>query len=132
MSKSYGNVIPIFASPAEQKKLIMRIVTDSRPPEEPKDPESDNLFKLFEHFGASEDVAAVRERYTKGGIGYGEVKHMLVDALRRRFEGPSRIYDELMADTSRIDAALAAGAERARVVAKATLGRVRKAVGIDG
>jgi tryptophanyl-tRNA synthetase len=131
MSKSYGNVIPIFAPPAEQRKLIMRIVTDSRSPDEPKVPETDNLFRLFELFGAPADVADVRRRYTEGGIGYGEVKTMLADAVQQRFEEPSRLYDELMADTSRIDNALAKGAERARAVTKATLARVRKAVGVD-
>lgn len=132
MSKSYGNVIPIFAPAAEQRKLVMRIVTDSRPPEEPKDPETDNLFKLFEFFGAPQDVESVRRRYVEGGIGYGDVKKMLADAVQRRFEEPSRVYNELMADTSRIDAILAAGAERARTVTRATLRRVRRAVGIDG
>ena len=132
MSKSYGNVWPIFAPPDEQRKLVMRIVTDSRPPDEPKDPESDNLFKTFAFFGAPEDVDSVRKRYLDGGIGYGEVKTMLANALQQRFEEPRRIYEELMADTSRINAILAAGAERARKMTRATLGRVRRAVGIDG
>jgi tryptophanyl-tRNA synthetase len=105
----------------------MRIVTDSRRPEEPKDPETDNLFKTYAYFGT--DVETVRKRYIEGGIGYGEVKEMLADALQARFAEPLRRFTELMADTSQIDGILAAGAERARNVASATLGRVRRAVG---
>jgi tryptophanyl-tRNA synthetase len=131
MSASYNNVIPLFKDPAEQRKLVMRIVTDSRRPEEPKDPSTDNLFHIFEHFGAAADVQDVRRRYTEGGIGYGEVKEMLASALEDRFAEPLDRYTALMADRSRIDSILAAGAERARGVASATLGRVRRAVGLD-
>ena len=130
MSKSYGNVIPIFAEPSEQRKLVMRIVTDSRRPEEPKDPQTDNLFKIYEYFGDPADVDAVRGRYLAGGIGYGEVKEKLADALESRFTGPRMLYEELMSDRSRLDEILAVGAARARKVAGATLGRVREAVGL--
>jgi tryptophanyl-tRNA synthetase len=132
MSKSYGNIIPIFAEPKDQRKLVMRIVTDSRKPEEPKDPATDNLFKIFEYFGDAADVDAVRARYVEGGIGYGEVKEKLADALEARFAGPRARYDELMADRSRLDEILADGAKRVGVVARATLGRVRKAVWLGG
>lgn len=129
MSKSYGNVIPIFAGPKQQRKLVMKIVTDSRAPEEPKDPATDNLFRIFEHFGSPEAVDSVRARYESGGIGYGEVKSMLADALEARFEQPLATYDELMADRSRLDEMLADGAARVGTVAGDVLGRVRKAVG---
>jgi tryptophanyl-tRNA synthetase len=131
MSKSYGNVVPILAPPKEQRKLVMRIVTDSRKPEEPKDPESDNLFRIYEHFGAPDDVEAVRRRYLEGGIGYGEVKEQLATALEERF-GEARVhYDELVADRARIDRVLVEGAERVRPIAEATLARVRRSVGLD-
>jgi tryptophanyl-tRNA synthetase len=131
MSKSYNNVIPIFASPKEQRKLVMRIVTDSRPPEEPKDPATDNLFRIFEHFGSADAVATVGNRYASGGIGYGEVKSMLAEALEEHFAAPLARYTELMADRARIDEMLAAGAERVGTVANDVLGRVRKAVGLS-
>jgi tryptophanyl-tRNA synthetase len=131
MSKSYGNVIPIFAGPKEQRKLVMKIVTDSRAPEEPKDPESDNLFRIFEHFGSPDAVASVRGRYESGGIGYGEVKSMLAESLEERFAEPLARYEELMADRAGIDELLAAGAARAGTVADDVLGRVRKAVGFS-
>jgi tryptophanyl-tRNA synthetase len=130
MSKSYGNLIPIFASPEEQRKLVMRIVTDSRPPEEPKDPDSDNLFRIYEHFAPADRVEAMRARYLEGGIGYGEVKGELAEILREIFAGPRARFEELMADRAKLDGILAEGAQRAAKVAGATLGRVKKAVGL--
>jgi tryptophanyl-tRNA synthetase len=132
MSKSYGNVIPIFADAKALRKHVMRIVTDSRPPEEPKDPESDNLFQTFRVFGAPGDVETVRNRYLEGGIGYGEVKALLADALEGTFADPRQRYEELMADRAKIDEILAAGAEGVRPVADATLSRVKRAVGLTG
>ena len=130
MSKSYSNEIPIFADPKAQRKLVMRIVTDSRKPEEPKDPSTDNLFRIFEHFGSSADVEQVRNRYGTGGIGYGEVKELLASSLEERFAAPRERYLDLMAHRERIDEILADGAARARKVTRATLDRVRTAVGL--
>lgn len=131
MSKNYDNVIPIFAEPKAQRKLVMKIVTDSRPPEEPKDPETDTLFRIFEHFASTDDVENVRRRYLEGGIGYGEVKDQLATALADRFEEPLARYKALMADRSRIDDVLAEGARRACTVAQDVLSRARRAVGLD-
>ena len=131
MSKNYENVIPIFAEPKAQRKLVMKIVTDSRPPEEPKDPETDNLFRIFEHFGSGDDVETVRRRYLEGGIGYGEVKDQLATALGDHFEEPLARYKELMSNRSRIDDVLAEGARRAGTVAQDVLSRARRAVGLD-
>lgn len=132
MSKSYGNVVPIFASPEEQRKLVMRIKTDSRRPEEPKDPESDNLFQIYSHFAAPDRVEVMRQRYVAGGVGYAEVKGELGDLVVERFAGPRERYTSLMADASQIDRILASGTERARTVARATLQRVRRAIGLEG
>jgi tryptophanyl-tRNA synthetase len=131
MSKSYGNVIPIFAPPDEQRKLVKRIVTDSRPPEEPKDPDTDNLFQIYAQVAPPDRVQAMRDRYLAGGVGYGEVKEELADVLRDDFAQPRDRYDRLMHDRARIDEILAAGAERARKVAANVLGRARTAVGLS-
>jgi tryptophanyl-tRNA synthetase len=131
MSASYGNTIPVFTDPEHQRKLIMKIVTDSRPPEEPKDPEKDNLFQIFKHIGSPDRVEHVRSRYIEGGIGYGEVKTLLADALDERFAAARGRYQDLMTHRDRIDAVLTDGARRAREVTSKVLGRVRKAVGLD-
>jgi tryptophanyl-tRNA synthetase len=130
MSKSYGNEIPIFMDAKAQRKLVMRIVTDSRQPDEPKDPSTDNLFRIYEHFGTADDVASVRARYESGGIGYGEVKDMLATALEERFGEPRARYEDLMAHRDRIDEILADGSARARKIARATLDGVRQAIGL--
>jgi tryptophanyl-tRNA synthetase len=131
MSKSYGNVIPIFAPADEQRKLVKRIVTDSRSPEEPKDPDTDSLFRIYAQVATPDRVQAMRERYLAGGVGYGEVKEELADVLRDRFAEPSDRYDRLMNDRAQIDNILSAGAERVRKVAGAVLGRARTAVGLS-
>lgn len=130
MSASYGNTIPVFMDPKAQRKLVMKIVTDSRAPEDPKDPQTDNLFQIFVHFGSAEDVETVRKRYLEGGIGYGEVKAMLADALESTFGAARERFEELMADRAQIDAILSDGASRVRPVASATLRRVKDAVGL--
>ncbi len=131
MSASYGNTIPVFAEPEAQRKLVMRIVTDSRPPDEPKDPESDNLFQIFQHVAEPEQIAEVRKRYESGGIGYGEVKGMLADALDATLAEPRERFNELMSDRKKIDAILSDGASRVEPIARATLDRVKKAVGLN-
>ncbi len=132
MSKSYGNVIPIFAPPDEQRKLVKRIVTDSRSPEEPKDPETDNLFRIYAQVAPPSLVQALRERYIAGGVGYGEVKEELGDILQAAFAEPRERYDRLMADRDRIHRILAGGSERAKKAAGAVLDRARAAVGLSG
>ncbi len=85
MSKSYGNEIPVLAQPEEMRRLVMRIVTDSRRPEAPKDPEQCNLFALYRHFADRVDVARLRKRYIEGGVAYQTVKQTLAEALIRPF-----------------------------------------------
>jgi tryptophanyl-tRNA synthetase len=130
MSASYGNTIPVFMDPKARRKLVMKIVTDSRAPEEPKDPDNDNLFQIYEHFGAADDVETVRKRYLEGGIGYGEVKALLADALETTFGAARKRFDELMADRTRIDDALRDGANRVSPIARGTLERVKRRVGL--
>jgi tryptophanyl-tRNA synthetase len=130
MSKNYRNVIPLFP-PADQRKAVMRIVTDSRPPEAPKDPDEDNLFRIYEHFAPTENAQAMRSRYLEGGVGYGEVKKELADVLEDTFGPAHARYVELMSNTDELDRILADGARRAREVTSATLSRVRRAVGLE-
>ena len=129
MSKSYGNVIPLFATQDEWKKVINRIPTDSSAVEDPKNPDEAILFQMYETTAEPEQVAALRSRLEAGGIGWGEVKQLLLDALEARYGQYRDRYNELMANPAQIEAILAEGAEKAHVVARAKLDEVRKAIG---
>ncbi|WP_017624984.1 tryptophan--tRNA ligase [Nocardiopsis chromatogenes] len=130
MSKSYDNHIPLFLPENKLKKLVRRIPTDSTPVEDPKDPDSSAVFQLLEHFADADRTAAVRKRLEAGGMGWGELKNELFDVLNGIF-GPMRErYDALMEPDSELDAVLEDGAERARARARATMAKVRAAIGI--
>lgn len=129
MSKSYGNAIPLFAPPKQRRKLVMRIVTDSTPPEAPKDPETSTIFQLYKAVAPPADVAALEARYHEG-IGWGDAKAALDDALEARFGAARERYDELLAKPEVVYEALAAGAEQARAVGRQRLDAVRAAIGI--
>ena len=130
MSKSYNNTLDVFEDPAAQKKKIMRIATDSRPMEEPKNPESDHLFELFTLVAPEADRQRMAELYRRGGFGYGEVKKSLVEAAAQFFAEARARRAALEADPKRIEAILAAGAERARAKARDVLDRARRACGL--
>ncbi len=131
MSKSYNNTLPIFTSEKDLRKQVMRIVTDSTPPEEPKNPDGDNLFQIFKFFGSPERVEEVRQLYIHGGLAYGKLKEELYENMLIAF-GPARQrYFELMDNKSEIDVILATGAERARELGRPVLAKVRKSVGLD-
>lgn len=130
MSKSYDNHIPLFLPEGKLKKAIRRIPTDSTPVEDPKDPDSSVPFQLLTHFADADTVADVRARLEAGGMGWGELKNALFEAVNAEL-GPKREhYDRLMADPAQIDAILEAGSARARERSRATLDRVRAAVGV--
>jgi tryptophanyl-tRNA synthetase len=128
MSKSYGNAISLMAEPDEIRKQIRRIVTDSTPPEQPKQP--DTLIALLRAFADRRSVAAVEERYRTGGIGYGEVKARLADAIDAHVAPMRDRYRRLLADPSELEARLAKGEDRARRRADRTLARAVTAMGL--
>ena len=131
MSKSYSNTLPIFTSEKDLRKQVMRIVTDSTPPEELKNPDGDNLFQIFKFFGSPERVEEVRQLYIYGGLAYGKLKEELYENMLTTF-GPARQrYFKLMDNKSEIDVILATGAERARELGRPVLAKVRKSVGLD-
>jgi tryptophanyl-tRNA synthetase len=130
MSKSYNNTLEIFEDPAAQRKKIMKIKTDSRPPEQPKDPLGDHLFQLYALVATAEEKAAMEALYDRGGFGYGEVKKALADAAERFF-GPARAKRaELEANPQRVREILADGARRARQKAGEVLARAQRACGL--
>ena len=130
MSKSYGNHVPVFIDSAARRKLIMKIMTDSKRPEEAKDPNENIIFQLYSHFATPQETMDMRDAFTKGGMGYGDAKQKLFDVLEREFEGPTKIYNDYMANKNKLDEILDAGAERARVIARQTVSAAREAIGL--
>ena len=131
MSKSYNNVIPIFASPNQVRKPVMRIVTDSKRPEDPKDPDTCNIFAIYQHFAEADAVAAKRQLYLEGGLAYGEMKKELFALLEDTFSTQRDRYNDLMDNTDELDKILEEGSEKARDIAVPILAKVRKAVGVS-
>lgn len=132
MSKSYGNTIPLFgASKKEIKKRVMGIVTDSKALEEPKDPETCNVFALYKLFATAEEQREMADRYRAGGLGYGTVKKDLLEKIQAYFEPFEERRRELQENPEYVESALEAGAKRARKLARDTLASARKAVGLD-
>ncbi|MBQ6011887.1 MAG: tryptophan--tRNA ligase [Alphaproteobacteria bacterium] len=126
MSKSYDNTIPLLCPSNELKKKIMRIITDSKTPEESKNPDESTIFQMYSHFASANEIAALRKRFLDGGMGYGEAKTILFDKIDSILSEPRKKYEHLMANPSEIDTILNQGAERARVVAARTLTKVKK------
>jgi tryptophanyl-tRNA synthetase len=131
MSKSYGNVIPIFAPEKQLRKQVMRIVTDSKRPEDSKDPEGDTLFSLLEFFAPPERREEIRGLYVNGGAAYGTLKKELAGLILDTFAEPRKKFNTLMQDKPYIDKVLMQGAQKARAVAQPVLAKVRKVTGID-
>ncbi|MBM4155858.1 MAG: tryptophan--tRNA ligase [Lentisphaerae bacterium] len=131
MSKSYGNTVELFGDPAETKRRIMRIVTDSRSLEDPKDPEACNLFALYRLFASPDERESMAARYRAGGLGYGTVKKELHGKLDAHFAPMRARRAELAADPGYVESVLRRGAGRARALAVATLRAARSAVGIE-
>ncbi|MCC7536643.1 MAG: tryptophan--tRNA ligase [Deltaproteobacteria bacterium] len=131
MSKSYGNVIPLFASSKELRSLVMKIKTGSEALEDPKDPDTSLVYALYKAVATPDEARAAAERYRAGGMGWGHAKHELFERLDAELAGPRERYAKLSADRGYLDEVLAEGAARARRIAVETLWRVRKATGID-
>ena len=130
MSKSYDNTLPLFGEEKKIRKQIMRIVTDSRPIEEPKEPEEDHLFQLYELVASPEQVEAMAAKYRRGGFGYGEVKKALADASETYFAPARQRRKELEANLDFVHETLRRGAERARQAAAEVLSRAHTACGL--
>src|ERR1700730_16005118 len=130
MSKSYGNNIDIFGDEKETRKRVMSIVTDSTPVEGPKDPARSTILQLYSLFASKKELAEMRERFKKGGTGYGDFKKQLFEKLWEFFVPMRKRREELLADKLYIDNVLVKGARRANEVADEVMRRVRGAVGL--
>lgn len=130
MSKSYDNTINIFEDEKALKKKIMRVVTDSTPVEDPKDPDSCNVFALYKLFATPEQLADMRQRYEAGGMGYGQAKKELLELVIEYYRPYREKRAELADDPEEVRRILKKGAEKTRKVALATMEKVREATGI--
>ncbi len=130
MSKSYGNTLEVFEEPKSLRKQVMRMVTDSRSMEEPKDPETDHLFALYSLFADDAQREEMAATYRAGGFGYGEVKKALADAAENFFAGPRQCREELETKPERIREILGDGAAKARRKAAEVLLRAQRASGV--
>jgi len=130
MSKSYDNTIEVFEEVKAARKKIMRITTDARPMEEPKEPEGDHLFQLYSLFASAAEREAMAAKYRRGGFGYGEVKKSLADSAEAYFAEARARRAELAAAPDRVNQILADGASRARRKASEVLRRAQQNCGL--
>jgi tryptophanyl-tRNA synthetase len=130
MSKSYGNTIPLFSSENQLRKLIMRVVTNSQGIDEPKDPRSSQLYQMYTLFADAEEQVTLAACYRAGGMSWGEAKEELFRVANRTLTPLRDRFEEIMADTKKLEAILAEGAEKARGIASETIRRLRDAIGI--
>jgi len=130
MSKSYNNTIDIFGDEKETQRRVMSIVTDSTPVEAPKDPAKSTVIQLYSLFASKNEIEEMRERFRKGGTGYGDFKKQLFEKLWEYFSPMRKRREEILADKSYIDNVLTRGAKRANQIADQVMQRVRAAVGL--
>lgn len=130
MSKSYDNTIPIFAPEKKLRKLIMKIKTNSQPPEEPKDPATCTLFEIYRAFAANKEVEEMRKRYA-AGIAWGEMKQMLFEYINHYLKEPRQRYLELIENPGHIENVLKEGAKKARAISIPFLNEIRNKIGVQ-
>lgn len=131
MSKSYNNYIDIFKPKKQLKKDVMKIITDTKSLEEPKDPEICNVYKLFSSVASKEQTDEMARKYRAGNYGYGHAKTELFELLWDKFEKEREKYNFYMNNLEEIERLLVQGEDRARNVAVDVLKRVRKTLGFD-
>lgn len=129
MSKSYGNFINIFLPEKELKKVVMGIITDAKTLEEPKDPATCNVFKLYQLLANSVQLEQMRTNYLAGNYGYGHAKTALLQLILEKFASARNDYDRFMSDRTMLDAELKKGEDKARAIASVVLQRVRGKLG---
>ena len=129
MSKSRNNYIDIFLPEKELKKQIMKIVTDTKGLDDEKDPSTCNVFQLYKLIASADQRAQMALNYKTKGYGYGHAKSELLQLVLTQFAKERELFNYYQENPSKIDEILAEGAKKARVIAKVTLNRVRKAIG---
>lgn len=129
MSKSYNNFINIFLPEKELKKVVMSIQTDSTPLEEPKNPDTCNVFQIYKLLASAEQINEMKGNYSRGGYGYGHAKTALFELILFKFSRARERYNELMNNTSLLEKQLEIGEAKARKMAQEKIKLVRSVLG---
>lgn len=129
MSKSYNNYIDIFLPEKELKKNVNSIITDSTPLEEPKDPDTCNVFKLYSLVATPEQTAQMRKNYLGGNYGYGHAKKEFLQLILDKYAAERKAFDFYMSNPEEIERKLSAGEEKARATGMVMLEKIRKKLG---
>ncbi len=129
MSKSYGNTVDIFLPEKKLRKNVMSIVTDSTPLEEPKNPDTCNVFTMYKLLASEDQIKEMRGKYEGGNYGYGHAKQELFELILQKFEEPRKIFNHYMENTAELSEKLEAGEEKARLISREVLSRVKKKLG---
>ncbi len=128
MSKSYNNVIPLFAEEKELKKVIFSIKTDSRAKEEPKEPQNVLIYKIYEQIASPEQAQEMAQGLREGKLGYGDIKNMLLNSILDQTKDIKEKFDYHMAHYDDVKAILAQGAGKARPIAQEVLSRLKNTI----
>ncbi|MBC7487112.1 MAG: tryptophan--tRNA ligase [Cytophagaceae bacterium] len=129
MSKSYNNILDIFLPEKELRKQVMSIVTDSTPMEAPKNPETDNVFKIYQLVANAEQTEQLRQKYLAGNFGYGHAKQELYELLLTTFTKEREAYNHFIGDKKLLDQKLMEGAQKAKAIGLPVLKKVRSRIG---
>lgn len=129
MSKSYNNTIDIFQPEKELRKNIMAVVTDSKKLEDPKEPETDHVYKIYSLIASKEETEEMAKKYRAGNYGYGHAKQELFELILKKYATEREAFNDYMNNTTELDKQLKEGAEKAKVIAGKVLRRVREKVG---
>jgi len=129
MSKSYNNVIPLLGTEKELKKSIMKIVTNSLEPGEPKDTDNCSVYELYKNFADDNEVNEFKKSYAEG-ISWGEAKELLFSKINKELEPIRSSYDELVNDNDYINDVLSDGSKKARQIAEDKMSQIRDVIGI--
>lgn len=129
MSKSYNNFINLFLPEKELKKVIMSIITDSTPLEDPKNPDTCNVFKIYELLGSTQQIQSLRDQYLNGGFGYGHAKTALFELILDSFKTQRESYSSLIQNDALLEKELQTGEAKAQAMANDKLKQIRNAIG---
>ena len=132
MSKSRGNIIDIFLDDNSLRKQIMGIESDSTPLEDPKNPDTCNVFALYKLLASEVEISTMRQNYLGGNYGYGHAKQALFELICEKFKAQREKYNYYISNRAELDGILKKGAEKAGTIADSVLNRVRIKLGFLG